>query len=128
MAAPSTYRRSRGSSGPVPRAGRRGVGRRGCCPHPVSRPAAAKRLHEQQPQSSRVLVARHRAQSLLQEQYTTLEIKVQERTVELQKSNKIQTALFKLMDAASELGEAIKKRDTILRMAAANRAFGHFKW
>jgi small subunit ribosomal protein S7 len=33
-----------------------------------------------------------------------------------------------LMDAANEQGEAIKKRDSILRMAQANRAFGHFKW
>ncbi len=33
-----------------------------------------------------------------------------------------------LLDAANEQGEAIKKRDSILRMAQANRAFGHFKW
>jgi small subunit ribosomal protein S7 len=33
-----------------------------------------------------------------------------------------------LMDASNEQGEAIKKRDSILRMAQANRAFGHFKW
>lgn len=33
-----------------------------------------------------------------------------------------------LMDAANEQGEAIKKRDSVLRMAVANRAFGHFKW
>lgn len=33
-----------------------------------------------------------------------------------------------LMDAAKNLGEAIKKRDTIHRMAEANRAFAHFKW
>jgi len=33
-----------------------------------------------------------------------------------------------LMDASNEQGEAIKKRDSILRMAVANRAFGHFKW
>ena len=33
-----------------------------------------------------------------------------------------------LMDAANEQGEAIKKRDSVLRMAQANRAFGHFKW
>jgi len=33
-----------------------------------------------------------------------------------------------LMDASNEMGEAIKKRDSILRMAQANRAFGHFKW
>ncbi|MCX8008858.1 MAG: 30S ribosomal protein S7 [Patescibacteria group bacterium] len=33
-----------------------------------------------------------------------------------------------LMDAAKGQGEAIKKRDTVLRMAEANRAFAHFKW
>ena len=33
-----------------------------------------------------------------------------------------------LLDAAHEQGEAIKKRDTVLRMAQANRAFSHFKW
>ncbi len=33
-----------------------------------------------------------------------------------------------LMDASQEQGEAIKKRDTVLRMAQANRAFSHFKW
>ncbi len=33
-----------------------------------------------------------------------------------------------LLDASSEQGEAIKKRDSILRMAQANRAFSHFKW
>jgi small subunit ribosomal protein S7 len=33
-----------------------------------------------------------------------------------------------LIDASNELGEAIKKRDSVLRMAQANRAFGHFKW
>lgn len=33
-----------------------------------------------------------------------------------------------LMDAANEQGEAIKKRDAVLRMAQANRAFSHFKW
>ncbi len=32
------------------------------------------------------------------------------------------------MDAAKGQGEAIKKRDTIHRMAEANRAFAHFKW
>lgn len=32
-----------------------------------------------------------------------------------------------IMDAANEQGEAIKKRDSILRMAQANRAFGHFR-
>lgn len=33
-----------------------------------------------------------------------------------------------LMDAAKGAGEAIKKRDTMHRMAEANRAFAHFKW
>lgn len=33
-----------------------------------------------------------------------------------------------LMDAANEQGEAIRKRDAVLRMAQANRAFSHFKW
>jgi small subunit ribosomal protein S7 len=33
-----------------------------------------------------------------------------------------------LMDAAHNTGEAIKKRDTVLRMADANKAFAHFKW
>jgi small subunit ribosomal protein S7 len=33
-----------------------------------------------------------------------------------------------LMEAAKGQGEAIKKRDTIHRMADANRAFAHFKW
>lgn len=33
-----------------------------------------------------------------------------------------------LLDAAKGVGEAIKKRDTIHRMAEANRAFAHFKW
>lgn len=33
-----------------------------------------------------------------------------------------------LMDAAKNQGEAIKKRDTVHRMAEANRAFAHFKW
>lgn len=33
-----------------------------------------------------------------------------------------------LMDASAEQGEAIKKRDSVLRMAQANRAFSHFKW
>lgn len=33
-----------------------------------------------------------------------------------------------LSDAAKGIGEAIKKRDTIHRMAEANRAFAHFKW
>ena len=33
-----------------------------------------------------------------------------------------------LRDCAKGVGEAIKKRDTVLRMAEANRAFAHFKW
>ena len=33
-----------------------------------------------------------------------------------------------LMEAAKGQGEAIKKRDTMHRMAEANRAFAHFKW
>lgn len=33
-----------------------------------------------------------------------------------------------LLDAAAGTGEAIKKRDTVHRMAEANRAFAHFKW
>lgn len=33
-----------------------------------------------------------------------------------------------LMEAAKGQGEAVKKRDTVLRMAEANRAFAHFKW
>ncbi len=33
-----------------------------------------------------------------------------------------------LLDAAHGQGEAIKKRDTVHRMAEANRAFAHFKW
>lgn len=33
-----------------------------------------------------------------------------------------------LMDAAKGIGEAVKKRDTVHRMAEANRAFAHFKW
>lgn len=33
-----------------------------------------------------------------------------------------------LLDAAKGVGEAIKRRDTIHRMAEANRAFAHFKW
>lgn len=33
-----------------------------------------------------------------------------------------------LMDGAKGVGEAIKKRDLIHRMADANKAFAHFKW
>ena len=32
------------------------------------------------------------------------------------------------IDAVENKGEAIKKRDTIHRMAQANRAFAHFRW
>lgn len=33
-----------------------------------------------------------------------------------------------LLEGAKGQGEAIKKRDTVHRMAEANRAFAHFKW
>ncbi len=33
-----------------------------------------------------------------------------------------------LLDASNNQGGAIKKRDDILRMAEANRAFAHFRW
>ncbi len=33
-----------------------------------------------------------------------------------------------LLDAAQNLGEAIRKRDTVLRQAEANKAFSHFRW
>ncbi len=33
-----------------------------------------------------------------------------------------------ILDASKGLGESIKKRDTMQRMADANRAFAHFKW
>lgn len=33
-----------------------------------------------------------------------------------------------LLEASKGQGEAIKKRDTVHRMAEANRAFAHFKW
>lgn len=33
-----------------------------------------------------------------------------------------------LVDAAKGQGETIKRRDTVQRMAEANRAFAHFKW
>lgn len=32
------------------------------------------------------------------------------------------------LDASQNLGSAIKKRDTVLKMAEANRAFAHFRW
>lgn len=33
-----------------------------------------------------------------------------------------------LIDASNNAGAAIKKRDDVLRMAEANRAFSHFRW
>lgn len=33
-----------------------------------------------------------------------------------------------LLDAANNTGGAIKKRDDVLRMAEANKAFSHFRW
>ncbi len=33
-----------------------------------------------------------------------------------------------IADAANNTGEAIKKRDTVHRMADANKAFAHFRW
>lgn len=33
-----------------------------------------------------------------------------------------------LLDASQNLGNAIKKRDTVQKMADANRAFAHFRW
>jgi small subunit ribosomal protein S7 len=33
-----------------------------------------------------------------------------------------------LIDASANAGEAIKKRDTVHRMAEANKAFAHFRW
>lgn len=33
-----------------------------------------------------------------------------------------------LMDAEKNIGEAIKRRDTVQRMADANKAFAHFRW
>lgn len=33
-----------------------------------------------------------------------------------------------LLDASQNQGMAIKKRDTVLRMAEANKAFAHFRW
>jgi len=33
-----------------------------------------------------------------------------------------------LLDAAANQGEAIKRRDTVHRMADANKAFAHFRW
>lgn len=36
--------------------------------------------------------------------------------------------VVELMEAATNQGEAIKKRDTVHRMADANKAFAHFRW
>ena len=36
--------------------------------------------------------------------------------------------VVELMEAATGQGEAIKKRDTVHRMADANKAFAHFRW
>ncbi|MCL5970842.1 MAG: 30S ribosomal protein S7 [Patescibacteria group bacterium] len=33
-----------------------------------------------------------------------------------------------MMDAIQNQGAAIKKRDTVLKMAEANKAFAHFRW
>jgi len=33
-----------------------------------------------------------------------------------------------LLDASQNLGEAVKKRDQMQRMAEANKAFAHFRW
>ena len=33
-----------------------------------------------------------------------------------------------LIDASQNMGAAIKKRDTVLKMAEANKAFAHFRW
>lgn len=40
-------------------------------------------------------------------------------------SEKLAAELF---DASQNLGEAIKKRDTMQKQAEANRAFAHFRW
>ena len=33
-----------------------------------------------------------------------------------------------LMDAANNQGVAIKKKEDVLRMAEANKAFAHYRW
>jgi len=33
-----------------------------------------------------------------------------------------------LFDAGQNLGEAVRKRDVMLKQAEANKAFGHFRW
>jgi small subunit ribosomal protein S7 len=35
---------------------------------------------------------------------------------------------MELIDASKNVGEAIKRRDTVHRMADANKAFAHFRW
>lgn len=35
---------------------------------------------------------------------------------------------IELLDASNNMGDAIKKRDTVHKMAEANRAFAHFRW
>ena len=39
-----------------------------------------------------------------------------------------QKLAVELMEASQNQGAAIKKRDTVLKMAEANRAFAHFRW
>lgn len=33
-----------------------------------------------------------------------------------------------LLDATNNAGDAVRKRDTVLKMADANKAFAHFRW
>ena len=33
-----------------------------------------------------------------------------------------------LMDAANNVGNAVKKREDVHKMAEANKAFAHFRW
>ncbi|OGC59749.1 30S ribosomal protein S7 [candidate division WWE3 bacterium RIFCSPLOWO2_01_FULL_42_11] len=35
---------------------------------------------------------------------------------------------MELQDALKKTGEAVKKRDTVYKMAEANKAFSHFRW
>lgn len=39
-----------------------------------------------------------------------------------------QKLAVELLDASNNTGGAVKKRDDILRMAEANKAFAHFRW
>jgi small subunit ribosomal protein S7 len=39
-----------------------------------------------------------------------------------------QKLAIELTEASKGVGEAIKKRDTVHRMAEANKAFAHFRW